>query len=88
MPAMTATTTPAFDLATAEGLSYFRATRHVGGSIAFVGHCWEDGGFSVNDAGEPTRDVTGNTVATFTVEALDPTNTAHRDQCEEWYAGN
>lgn len=75
----------AFTAAKNEGLSFFWANMHVGGAVQFVGNSWEDGGFSVNDAGEPVSDVRGNTVASHSVETLDAGNKQHVSQCEEWY---
>lgn len=76
-----------FQAAVNEGLSYFWASRHVGGSIEFVGSSWEDGGFSVDDEGNPVSDVRGNTVAKFLVEELDSACAAHVAQCDEWFNG-
>lgn len=82
---MTTTKSEAFVRAEAEGLSFFWASMHVGHTAQFVGQSWEDGGFRTNDAGEPTKDSRGNTVAKFAAEKLDPENAQHVAQVEEWY---
>lgn len=74
-----------WEAAAAEGLSYFWAQMHVGHPVAFVGQEWSDGGFNVDDNGEPKTDVNGNTVASFSAETLDASNPAHVKQVEEWY---
>lgn len=85
---MSATETKkAFAVAKSEGLSFFKARMHVGHSVKFVAQSWEDGGFHVNDEGEPRRDPQGNTVATFSVEELDQANSEHVSQCEKWFNG-
>lgn len=71
--------------AKAEGLVYFWAAMHVGDAGEFLGHSWEDGGFSVDSEGNPTRDSRGNTVGKFSVEQLDETNAAHVCQVEKWW---
>ena len=68
-----------------EGFSFFWARTHTGNTSQFVGQTWEDGGFRVNDDGEPVKDSRGNSVASSKVEELDPTNAAHLAQCEEWW---
>lgn len=81
----TTTKSESWEAATAEGLSYFWAHMHVGHSIAFVAQSWEDGGFHINDEGNPTRDTRGNTVANYSVAQLDSSNRDHVAQVEEWY---
>jgi hypothetical protein len=44
-------------------MNRYWAHMHVGHSIEFVGDSWEEGGFRVDDAGNPVRDPRGNTVA-------------------------
>lgn len=68
-----------------EGLAFFWASLHVGGAVQFVGYSWEDGGVSVGEDGSPAIDSRGNTVAGFRVEELDPSNSVHVAQCEEWW---
>ncbi len=75
----------AFKAAKREGLSFFWASLHVGGSTQFVGQCWADGGYRTNADGDPISDSNGNTVATFTVEPLDKNNRQHVAQVAEWY---
>lgn len=84
---MTATKTQEAKMAEAreEGMVFFWAKMHVGGVVKFVGQSWEDGGFCVDEEGEPTRDSRGNTVASSKVEQLDPANAEHVAQCEEWW---
>lgn len=51
----------------------YEAFLHISPSpIRFIGNCWEDGGFSANESGEPLCDVRGNTVAGFSVRDLTP----------------
>ena len=82
---MTATKNEAFEAAKAEGLCFFWASLHVGHSVQFVGRSWEDGGFSVDDEGNPVRNAKGNKVARFRVETLDDQCDAHVYQANEWY---
>ncbi len=78
-------TSKAIEAAKAEGLSFFWASMHVGGSTQFVGQSWEDGGFRVDADGNPAKDSRGNTVASCRAEAIDPENAQHVAQVEEWY---
>lgn len=71
--------------ATTAGLEFFWAHMHYGGNIRFVGHSWKDGGFYCDDTGRPIRDHKGNTVATFTVEPLDPNNPEHTEAVDVWW---
>lgn len=80
----------AIEAADAEGLAYFWAKTHVGGTgVSFVGQTWADGGYGVeidDDGNEtPVCDVNGNSVSNFEVEPLDPNNPRHLAQIEEWY---
>lgn len=81
------TTCESWQAAEREGLRFFWAWRHVGGTRQFVGQSWEDGGFHVDDEGNPTCDSRGNSLAKHTVEELDPTNEQHVAQVNEWYHG-
>lgn len=81
------TVSKAFEQAKIEGLSFFWVNRHVGGTSRFVGQSWEEGGFTVDEEGNPVRDSHGNTIAKFTVETLDESNPQHFAQVEEWYNG-
>lgn len=80
-------TTESIEAAINEGLVYFWASLHVGGTTAFLGHSWEDGGFSTDEAGNPVSDVRGNAVAKHSTEQINPANAAHVRQAEEWYHG-
>lgn len=82
---MNATQSKAWQAAENEGLVYFWARMHVGHEVSFVGHDWQDGGFHCNDQELPVRDINGNTVAKFSSESLDETNSSHVAQVEEWY---
>jgi hypothetical protein len=82
---MNATRNESWEAAIAEGLAYFHAHMHVGHSVSFVAQTWEDGGFTVDDEGNPRRDVKGNTVAQYAVERLDASSPTHVAQVEEWY---
>lgn len=83
---MTNTPNEAVTAAIAEGLSFYRASLHVGPELQqFVSQSWEDAGFYTDRDGNPVRDVQGNTVANFQVEAIDPSNPSHVAQCEQWF---
>ena len=66
-----------------EGLAVFTAHFHVGGSTVFLGQTWEDGGFSVDDNGNPKCDHKGNAVSLWSTRSIDPT--ADDAICREWY---
>lgn len=47
-------------------MNYFLARLHVSPyPIEFVGYTWQEGGFSVDESGNPVTDPRGNTVATY-----------------------
>jgi hypothetical protein len=75
----------AWDQAVSEGLSYYWASRHVGGTIDFVGCDWSDGAITDDGDGEPICDYNGNTIASHSVEKLDRYNARHRDLVAEWW---
>lgn len=76
----------AFDAAVAEGLAYMWARTHTNpDTMAFVGPNWEDGGFIVDDAGNPRADIRGGTIAAYGREELDASDKYHVDQVCEWY---
>lgn len=75
----------AFDVAKAQGFSFFWAWTHTGNVITFAGQSWDDGCFRVNDNGDPTHDCNGNTVAKYKIEELKADHPEHLAQCEEWY---
>lgn len=72
----------AFARAMEEGLSFFTSNTHTNPDyVSFVGQSWEDGGFTVDENGNPKG------AASFKVEQLDATNEQHVNQVHEWYFG-
>jgi hypothetical protein len=66
----------------------FWAFTHVGTTIVYAGDSWEEGGFSVDEAGNPDRDANRNTVASYSVDDLDPTSDADVALIRNAYAGD
>lgn len=53
-------------------MRHFQANTHVNPRfVEFVGDSWDDGGWHVNDEGEPISDCRGNTVARFEVREIE-----------------
>lgn len=75
----------AFKAAVAEGLAFYTVRMQSGNVVEFVGKYVWDGGFYVDDSGKPLRDSMGNAVESYSVQILDETCEAHRNQVDEWW---